>query len=131
ALNIYFEARSETIEGQNAVGYVVLNRVADNAFPDSICEVVKQGGEERRNQCQFSWWCDGRSDVPVNRRAWLESVERAYDLLAGDVSDPTKGALWYHAEYVTPKWSKALTMVTKIGQHLFYQDGKRPKYALN
>ncbi|MES9927000.1 MAG: cell wall hydrolase, partial [Candidatus Thiodiazotropha sp. 6PDIVS] len=45
--------------------------------------------------------------------------------------DPTRGALWYHAEYVSPTWSKALTMVTKIGQHLFYQSRKQPTYAMN
>ncbi|MES9866497.1 MAG: cell wall hydrolase [Candidatus Thiodiazotropha sp. LLP2] len=131
ALNIYFEARSESVEGQHAVGHVVMNRVAHRGFPNSICDVVKQGGEERRNRCQFSWWCDGRSDEPANRRAWLKSLELAYDVYLGRVNDPTRGALWYHAEYVSPTWSKALTMVTKIGQHLFYQSRKQPTYAMN
>jgi spore germination cell wall hydrolase CwlJ-like protein len=131
ALNVYFEARSETIEGQYAVGYVVMNRVAHSGFPNSICGVVKQGGEEPRNRCQFSWWCDGRPDKPTNHKVWLKSLSTAYDIYLGQVNDPTQGALWYHADYVSPKWSKALTMVTKIGQHLFYLDRKPVTYAMN
>ena len=131
ALNIYFEARSESIEGQHAVGHVVLNRVAHSGFPDTICGVVKQGGEKRRNRCQFSWWCDGRSDEPLNRRAWLLSLTMAYAIYHGHTSDPTQGALWYHADYVTPHWSKALMLVTKIGHHLFYLSRKEQTYALN
>ena len=73
ALNIYFEARSEPLDGKLAVGHVVLNRAADKRYPNKICEVVKQGGEKRRNKCQFSWWCDGRSDRPRDLQAWKES----------------------------------------------------------
>lgn len=131
ALNVYFEARSESIEGQYAVGHVVMNRVAHSGFPNSICGVVKQGGEEPRNRCQFSWWCDGRSDKPANHKVWLKSLSRAYDIYLGQVNDPTQGALWYHADYVSPRWSKYLTMVTKIGQHLFYQDRKPVTFAMN
>ncbi|ODB85019.1 hypothetical protein A3194_14805 [Candidatus Thiodiazotropha endoloripes] len=131
ALNIYFEARSESAQGQYAVGHVVMNRVAHQGFPNTICSVVKQGGEKRLNRCQFSWWCDGRSDKPINRKAWLKSLARAYEVYLGQVKDPTYGALWYHADYVCPKWSKALTVVTKIGQHLFYQKGKQPSLAFN
>ncbi|MCG7957511.1 MAG: cell wall hydrolase [Candidatus Thiodiazotropha taylori] len=131
ALNIYFEARSESAQGQYAVGHVVMNRVAHQGFPDSICAVVKQGGEKRLNRCQFSWWCDGRSDKPINRKAWLKSLARAFEVYLGQVKDPTYGALWYHADYVSPKWSKAFTVVTKIGHHLFYHKGKQPSLALN
>jgi spore germination cell wall hydrolase CwlJ-like protein len=131
ALNIYFEARSESAQGQYAVGHVVMNRVAHRRFPNTICGVVKQGGETRLNRCQFSWWCDGRSDRPVNQIAWLKSLTKAYEVYIGQVKDPTYGALWYHADYVTPKWSKFFTMVTKIGQHLFYHKGKQPSFALN
>ena len=68
ALNIYHEARGEPIEGKIAVGHVVLNRAASRRFPGQICAVVKQGGENRRYRCQFSWWCDGRSDRPPRCR---------------------------------------------------------------
>ena len=66
AQNIYFEARSEPVAGMLAVGHVVLNRVASDRFPDTVCKVIRQGGERRRHRCQFSWWCDGRSDKPHN-----------------------------------------------------------------
>ena len=63
ALNIYFEARGEPESGQLAVGHVVM-------FPGTVCGVIQQGGALRRHRCQFSWWCDGRSDKPGNKRLW-------------------------------------------------------------
>jgi hypothetical protein len=120
AQNIYFEARSEPEEGQRAVGHVVMNRIASKKYPDTVCEVVHQGGEVRRNRCQFSWWCDGRSDEPKDRKAWKQSVERAYAVYFGFSKDPTNGALWYHATYVNPYWKKLLVEGDRIGQHIFY-----------
>ena len=75
ALNIYFEARGEPEKGQHAVGHVVMNRVAHSRYPNSVCGVVHQGGEQRLHRCQFSWWCDGQSDKPVNQKAegWCAS----------------------------------------------------------
>ncbi|MCK4868229.1 MAG: cell wall hydrolase, partial [Alphaproteobacteria bacterium] len=98
ALNIYFEARSEPLDGKLAVGYVVLNRVADKRFPNKICEVVKQGGAKKRHRCQFSWWCDGRSDRPRDLQAWKESRVLARLVFWGYSEDPSNGALWYHAD---------------------------------
>ncbi len=120
AKNIYFEARSEPIDGKLAVGHVVLNRVADKRYPASICEVVRQGGEEPLNRCQFSWWCDGRSDQPKNVRAWQQSLVLARVVFWGYSDDPTLGALWYHADYVKPVWRKVLPLGPKIGKHIFY-----------
>ncbi|MES9993977.1 MAG: cell wall hydrolase [Candidatus Thiodiazotropha sp.] len=131
ARNIYFEARSEPEQGQRAVGHVVMNRVAATTYPDSICAVVKQGGEKRRNRCQFSWWCDGRSDQPVNKKAWQRSLALAKAIYHGESKDPTDGALWYHAEYVKPLWSSALVPGKKIGMHLFYLSKRHPTYAMN
>ncbi|MES9946293.1 MAG: cell wall hydrolase [Candidatus Thiodiazotropha sp.] len=131
AQNIYFEARSESEQGQLAVGHVVMNRVAHKRYPDSVCAVVKQGGERRRHRCQFSWWCDGRSDQPMNQKAWQQSLQLARTILAGDTKDPTDGALWYHADYVNPEWSSILVLGKKIGQHLFYLSKKQPVFALN
>ncbi len=131
ARNIYFEARSESEQGQLAVGHVVMNRVANEGYPNSVCAVVKQGGEKRRNRCQFSWWCDGRSDMPMNKKAWQRSQDLAEAVYKGQSKDPTNGALWYHADYVNPVWSAALVLGKKIGQHLFYLSKKRPVYAMN
>ena len=66
--NIYFEARNQGFAGWVAVAQVTLNRVRDDRFPNTICEVVKQGltyesGFPIRDKCQFSWYCDGKSDT--------------------------------------------------------------------
>jgi spore germination cell wall hydrolase CwlJ-like protein len=121
ALNIYFEARNEDLEGKRAVGHVVMNRVRDAAFPGSVCQVIRDGGERRRGRCQFSWWCDGRSDKPIDNLAWRESREIAWDILRGATRDPTGGALWYHADYVAPAWRTQFGSGRQIGHHIFYR----------
>ncbi|GEM_PF-2387430 len=120
ALNIYFEARGEPENGQHAVGHVVMNRVENNLFPKSVCEVVRQGGQELLHRCQFSWWCDGQSDEPEQGIAWENSLRIAQTILVGASDDPTGGALWYHADYVSPYWQTAFTKGPQIGQHIFY-----------
>lgn len=130
ALNIYFEARSEPNQGKLGVGHVVMNRVANSYYPNTVCEVVQQGGEDRLNRCQFSWWCDGRSDKPLNRKAWEDSMQIARAIYAGKSEDPTKGALWYHADYVKPYWKDSFSVAVKIGQHIFYRKKALPKYSM-
>ena len=125
ALNIYHEARGEPLQGKIAVAHVVLNRVAAQRFPAQICAVVQQGGERRRYRCQFSWWCDGRSDQPRDVAAWRESLLVALLIRRGATDDPTKGALWYHADTVSPYWSKVFKPYKKIGRHIFYVKGTR------
>jgi N-acetylmuramoyl-L-alanine amidase len=120
ALNIYHEARSEPESGQIAVARVTLNRVESESFPESICGVVKQGGQ-KRHRCQFSWWCDGRPDDPTEQKAWKRSLEISRRVLADEVPDPTNGALYYHTDYVSPKWSQHFQRTTRIGRHLFYR----------
>lgn len=119
AVNIYFEARADDAEGQAAVAHVTLNRVASPAFPDTVCGVVHQGGEAR-DQCQFSWWCDGRPDTPANADAWREALARARAALQGESRDPTRGAVYFHHVDVTPEWALALQEVARIGDHRFY-----------
>lgn len=128
ALNIYHEARGEPLQGKIAVAHVVLNRVAASKFPSEVCEVIKQGGERRRHRCQFSWWCDGRSDRPRDVTAWRESLLVALLIRRGATDDPTEGALWYHADHVQPYWSKIFKKHTKIGRHIFYvRDGNNTR----
>jgi len=122
ALNIYFEARGEPDLGKVAVGHVVLNRVADRRFPTTVCDVVRQGGEDKLHRCQFSWWCDGRSDRPRDIRSWKEVKAVAHRVYWGFSPDPTAGALWYHADSVSPSWGKVFDRGPKIGQHIFYLD---------
>ena len=130
ALNIYFEARSEPESGQRAVGHVVLNRVAHPRYPDSVCKVVQQGGEQVLHRCQFSWWCDGQSDRPMNQQAWVKSLRLAWRVYFGVLEDSTGGALWYHATYVKPYWSESLLEGDRIGQHVFYLENRKPSEAL-
>jgi spore germination cell wall hydrolase CwlJ-like protein len=124
ALNIYWEARSEPIAGQLAVAAVTLNRVQNPRFPSDVCDVVRQGGEIRRHRCQFSWWCDGKKDDPVNAESWRRATTLARLVSAGIAKDPTNGALWYHADYVNPAWAQRMERVTKIGRHIFYTDNQ-------
>ena len=120
ARNVYFEARGEPDVGRAAVAHVVMNRAASSRFPDTVCDVVRQGGEKVRHKCQFSWWCDGRSDEPSDAVAWTDSQEVARLAYWGTSKDPTAGALWYHTTEVKPIWRKALVRGPQIGDHIFY-----------
>ena len=134
ALNIYFEARTESVAGQAAVADVVMNRGMDERWPNTVCSVIKQGpiskwwkekhGKEIpiRNRCQFSWFCDGKSDKPKNQDAWIKARDIAYSLLVyNKYRGLTEGATHYHADYVNPKWSKHYTIVGSIGRHIYYR----------
>lgn len=116
---IYFEARGEPFEGQLAVAQVVMNRVNDRRYPDTICGVVFQG-EHRRHRCQFSFACDGKSDRARNRAVWHQAQKLAAMVISLDLNDVTGNATHYHADYVTPKWSRRLPLTKTIGRHRFY-----------
>ncbi len=119
ALSIYWEARGEQRAGMYAVGWVVLNRVASREFPATLCDVVRQGGE--RPPCQFSWWCDGKSDRPRDRASWTTAQLIAATLLSKPPPDPTKGALFFHSVDVRVPWRKARNKTAEIGRHVFYR----------
>lgn len=127
AQNIYFEARSEPLEGKLAVAHVVMNRVASSNFPNTVCGVVQDGTDEVRHQCQFSWYCDGKADVIEDETAWSEATRLASKVYWGRVDDPSGGALWYHADYVKPAWRKAFIEGPQIGRHIFYT--RKPQAA--
>jgi len=124
--NIYFEARGQGQAGWLAVAQVTLNRVQDKRFPNTICEVVKQGltyasGDPIRNKCQFSWYCDGKSDKPKNTKVYNEISELVDYINDHDLRDITEGATHYHADYVRPSWAKTKTKTTEIEDHIFYR----------
>ena len=128
AQNIYWEARSENIEGQIAVAFVVLNRLKNKKYPNTICNVVKEGPTlvgtsfPKRNTCQFSWYCDGRSDIPKNTTSWDIATTLTYEILVlNKYADPIDGATHYHATYVSPNWAKRLAKTKQIGIHIFYK----------
>ncbi len=126
ALNVYHEARGEPPEGREAVAHVVLNRVEDPRFPDTVCRVILQGGETLHG-CQFSWYCDGRPDEPTDSGAWLEAKAVASRVLSvrspvyGPVLDPTFGALYYHSTSVSPWWTEHFDRTVTIDGHIFYR----------
>ena len=130
AQNIYFEAANQSFAGKIAVGHVVINRVEDLQFPNDICGVIYQAKTEVnwkgnvvpiKNQCQFSWYCDGLSDEPVDSVTWVKSLRIADLVLTGEYKDITEGALWYHADYIYPYWADELEEVTQIDNHRFYK----------
>lgn len=151
AQNIYFEARAEGWEGKQAVAHVVQNRIRDPRFPKTPCAVIQEGRHveswrtrgdatvapeqrqyiPRRNQCQFSWYCDGLKDIiwvqlrdgtPIeaNRTAWRDSVRIAWQVMQGQLRDNTGGALYYYAHnLVYPSWADHKQQTRVIGDHTF------------
>ncbi|MCF8467966.1 MAG: cell wall hydrolase [Sneathiella sp.] len=115
---VYFEARGEPFSGQIAVAQVVHNRVEKSR--KSYCDVVFEGSSHR-NACQFSFACDGKSDQASNKEAWLRAVLIASLVQGGNMRDLSGDALFYHATYVTPSWSKMMAQTASIGNHVFYR----------
>jgi len=110
-----------------------MNRVEDTRYPNTICEVVKQGKQKPswkdpnqmvmvRDACQFSWYCDGKSDEPQDRNAWINAQQIAWFMIWDRKHRGiTEGATHYHAKYVSPRWAKDLQLVGRIGVHIFYR----------
>ena len=131
--NMYWESRNQSFRGLIAVGNVVMNRVADSRFPNTICEVVKQGPEikswksgeyfPKRDRCQFSWYCDGKSDeIPSQDKALYEVIRAmAVKVSTGFFGDITNGATHYHAYYVRPDWAGTKTPTVRVDAHIFYR----------
>ena len=118
---IYFEARGEPVRGQAAVAQVILNRVKNPTYPNSICGVVYQN-KDWRNRCQFSFACDTIKDKVNDPKRWEVASYVARETTHGyiwlsDVGSSTH----YHATYVSPKWARSMKKVSKIGLHVFYR----------
>lgn len=110
---VYFEAKSETLEGQLAVGRVVVNRARSGRFPGSYCGVVYQPS-------QFSF-VRGRAMPAISRssRDWKEAVAIARIAHEGTWNSPVEGALFFHAARVSPGWR--LTRIARVDNHIFYR----------
>jgi spore germination cell wall hydrolase CwlJ-like protein len=127
AQNVYYEARGSNRADRVAVADVVLNRVSHTYYPNTICKVVNQGkryasGAMIRNKCQFSWYCDGKSDNPQDLDRWMEAQSLAWNVVEnGKHRGLTEGATHYHATYVNPQWATTLQLVGGIGEHIFYR----------
>lgn len=129
---IYHEARGEPLMGRIAVAQVIVNRVKSAAYPDTICKVVYQNARWR-NRCQFSFACDGISDRPRERTAWLAARRLAHEIMdaqdgavaprisqIGLLAPALRSATHYHADYVMPRWGRVKKRVGLIGRHIFY-----------
>jgi spore germination cell wall hydrolase CwlJ-like protein len=121
ANGIYFEARGESVRGQAAVAQVILNRVRNPAYPNSICGVVYQN-DRWFNRCQFSFACNGRKkriDSPANYKT---AQDVAMAVTAGKIFIPEVGSsTHYYANYVHPGWARTMQKMTRIGLHIFYR----------
>lgn len=101
------------------MAHVTLNRVESPLYPDTVCDVVAQGG--RSPPCQFEWWCDDIPDEPRDLEAWLRARQVARYAIARRTDDPTDGALYYHTLSVAPSWSRRKVAARIIGSHVFFR----------
>ena len=114
ALNVYFEARGESYDGQKMIAEVTMERVYTDGFPKTVCGVVWEDGA-------FSWTNDGKSDRPKDIDAWLTAQIIANEtLLYG--CDLCSGATYYHTRDVLPYWADDMVMVGMYGNHVFYKE---------
>ncbi|MEM8981657.1 MAG: cell wall hydrolase [Pseudomonadota bacterium] len=119
ATALYFEARGESLQGQQAIASVIFNRVADERFPATVCAVVKDGGEVP--PCQFSWWCDGQSDRPRDTDSFAVITERARRWVRKRPRDNSRGALFFHASRQPVPWRRPRQRTAAVGAHIFYR----------
>jgi spore germination cell wall hydrolase CwlJ-like protein len=118
---VYFESRGESEAGQAAVAQVVLNRVQSGRYPASICGVVYQN-QHRHNACQFSFACKGRALRVAEPISWKTAVRIAHEaLVGGGYSAEVGGSTHYFADYVHPRWARALKKMDVIGHHIFFR----------
>lgn len=113
SLNVYHEARGQSIAGQVAVAQVTMNRVHSPKYPDDVCSVVYE-------HKQFSWYGDGESDAPKEEEAWERAQAVASGVLAGSGHAELESVLFYHAVYVSPYWADKMQLVAQIEDHIFY-----------
>ena len=126
---IYFEGRSESTVAQIAIGQVIMNRVNDHRFPDTVCEVVTDGkrytwnNQMVKNGCAFSFYCDGKPETINDPVAFDWSKTISMSMLNGSFDiDVTDGSTHYHATYIKqPYWAKDLTLTVCINKHCFYR----------
>ena len=122
---LYFEARNQGQRGMLAVGIIIQNRVRDPKFPSDVCSVVRQGrywrGNPVKHLCQFSYWCDGKHERPMEMQPWTMAREMAGLLLDTRIEiKALRGMTHYHTIWVRPSWSRKYKSRHRIGEHIFY-----------
>lgn len=120
ALTMYHEARGQSPEAMRAVGWVVLNRARNDAFPDGVHDVVVQ--PTRSGKCQFGWACGDLAKDPEEPAAWQQARMVAEELLFDAGQDPTRGAIWFWESWrARPAWlGKDVRETLELDGHSFY-----------
>ena len=137
ALGLYHEARGETVLGQYAVGATILNRVRSTAYPSTVCRVVFQN-QHKKFRCQFSFACDGISDMPKNTDSFIKmrrlaklliskGIDREAKFIGQNFHSSFNGMTHYHRYDVRPVWSKKLKQISVLGNHIFFQSHRVTK----
>jgi spore germination cell wall hydrolase CwlJ-like protein len=127
AMTIYHEARGSSFNDKISVADVVMNRVGNKNYPDTVCGVVKQAKKDKsgnivKNQCQFSWYCDGKTDQPRDARPWTEAKTIAKQMITtGKYRGKTQGATHFHNDQVYPEWATVYQPVAAYGGHIYYR----------
>ncbi len=116
---IYYEAASESDDGQRAVAQVILNRVRHPSWPNTVCGVVYQGSDGP--VCQFSYACDGAMARRPQLAQWIRASRIAREALAGYVYAPVGASTFYHTPQVNPAWNKKMIVSHVIGNHIFFR----------
>ncbi|MDH0747122.1 cell wall hydrolase [Pseudomonas sp. GD03842] len=121
---LYWEAKGGTDADMEGVADVVLNRLGHEGYPSTICAVVKEGADKKA--CQFSWWCDGKSDQVKEDDRYAAAKEIARKALNQQLPDRTRGAMYFHDRHVKPAWASTYVRTAETEKFLFYKprDGK-------
>ncbi len=116
---IFWEAKGGELADMEAVANVVLNRLGHEGFPGTVCEVVKQGSQ--KHACQFSWWCDRRSEHADEDAPYAVATEVARKALNHQLADRTHGAMYFHSKHVKPEWAREYIKTAETRKFLFYK----------
>jgi spore germination cell wall hydrolase CwlJ-like protein len=124
AETIYYESRNQPELGQEAVGFVTLNRLAAKKFGNSVCAIVHATvvAIDGTVHCAYSWYCDQkvRATKPGEKQAWNHSVELAQKLGKGEIENFLPGTLYFCEKKTDPKWGPYFIAVVTIQDHIFY-----------
>ena len=122
AENVYHEAKNQSQMGKMGVAYVTLNRAKHPLYPSEVCKVVY---EKHKETCQFSWVCQNK--VVADNRAYREArrIAKLVYMRYNDMLDPTEGALFFHAYYVSPAWARRYVKTVRIDDHIFYKTPRK------
>ncbi len=119
ARTVYWEAKGEGVAGMEAVASVVINRLAAEGFPATLCAVVMDGQEKAT--CQFGWWCDGKSDTATEPEQYAMALDVARRALNQELDDRTEGALYFAAGGSRPEWTSSMVETLAVGDHVFFR----------